>query len=244
MSRHTWQIIDSGKLSAQAVMAKDVALLSQLHTSQDPILHLYEWEGNCLTYGYFTSPEKHLHLDQLDSYQLQMARRPTGGGIIFHLTDFAFSVLIPATHPLFSLNTLENYAGINQCLTHLVKEWITSSSQPTLLPQETACEKSLCLPFCMAKPTIYDVMVEGKKVAGAAQRRTVQGFLHQGSLSLAPLSENMLAKVLKQSTPIIEAMRQQSFYLVSAAECSEEQLQATRQKLKQQLIQHLTKQIF
>ena len=38
----------------------------------------------------------------------------------------------------------------------------------------------------MAKPTPFDLVIEGKKVGGAAQRRTRKGLLHQGSLSVCP----------------------------------------------------------
>ena len=65
---------------------------------------------------------RHLDLKALEASGLHLARRPTGGGIIFHLTDFAFSVLIPANHPSFSQNTLENYALVNRPVAFAISE--------------------------------------------------------------------------------------------------------------------------
>src|SRR5262245_54132341 len=101
-----WQIIESDRLSPAAIMAKDAQLLEQLNGDSLPILHLYEWAVPCLTYGYFMDPAQHLDLSVLKQQGLEIARRPTGGGIIFHLTDLAFSILVPSNHPACSLNPL------------------------------------------------------------------------------------------------------------------------------------------
>ncbi len=43
---------------------------------------------------------------------------------------------------------------------------------------------------CFANPVRDDVMLLGRKIAGAAQRRTRGGFLHQGSIQLPGLHES------------------------------------------------------
>ena len=43
---------------------------------------------------------------------------------------------------------------------------------------------------CFANPVRNDLLLDGRKVAGAAQRRTRGGFLHQGSIQLRGLSES------------------------------------------------------
>src|SRR2546423_1117404 len=35
---------------------------------------------------------------------------------------------------------------------------------------------------CFANPVRADVLLDGRKIAGAAQRRTTRGLLHQGSI--------------------------------------------------------------
>ena len=218
-----WQIIESGVLSPEVIMAKDGDLLAQLNPEGPAILHFYEWSAPCLTYGHFTDLNQHLNLSALDHYQLERARRPTGGGIIFHLSDFAFSLLIPSSHPQFSLNPLDNSAFINKKVAKAVAHFTLHSSEPQLFEKEAIYDsknngdqKFKDFPFCMAKPTQYDLMIQGKKVGGAAQRRTKKGFLHQGSLSLFPPPRELLQNVLLNGEEILAAMDHWSAYLVSS----------------------------
>ena len=230
-----WNIVESGCLSPEAIMAKDADLLAHLDPEGPSILHFYDWNAPCLTYGYFTEPAHHLHLDILQQCGLQKARRPTGGGIIFHLSDLAFSVLIPAAHPCFSVNTLDNYALINKKVAAAAAHFTAHSLKPQLLSCEPICLNKECHAFCMAKPTQYDLMIDGKKLGGAAQRRTKQGFLHQGSLALLPPPTDVLRKVLKNGNLIIEAMHQQRHYLLSLSRDENFNLTLAREKLKNEL---------
>jgi len=190
------KVIDSGILSPEAIMLKDARLLENLQHEPRPILHFYEWEGKSLTYGYFAQPEEYLNLSLLQDLDLKIARRPTGGGIIFHLTDFAFSILIPAGHPHYSLNCLDNYVFINQLIARAILELTNLSVQADLWVDEGGVKESLPN-FCMVKPTRFDLVVNGKKVGGAAQRRKKWGFLHQGSVSLCLPPREILQPLIK-----------------------------------------------
>ena len=66
-------------------MQRDAELLRDL-SPDSLLLHLYEWEGDCLTYGHFIDVSQYLRLDNLAKLKLGVARRPTGGGISIMLT--------------------------------------------------------------------------------------------------------------------------------------------------------------
>lgn len=199
------QILETGRAEASEIMAMDAKLLADLDPEGPPILHLYDWAGPSATYGHFIDLEKHLDLNQVAASRLSLARRPTGGGIVFHIWDLAFSFLMPINHPAFSKNTLENYRFVNEVVLDAVQEKgvLISEEPPALSPQ--------CRHFCMAKPTIYDVVYQGKKVAGAAQRRTRQGYLHQGTISLAFPHLGFLRQVLLSKEEITRAMTAYTF---------------------------------
>ena len=97
-----WMVFDSGSASALVNMAIDTELLAKLDVT--PVLHFYEWESDAATYGYFINPAEYLNLHAADRLGLQLAKRSTGGGIVFHVCDFAFSVLVPASYKGYSLN--------------------------------------------------------------------------------------------------------------------------------------------
>lgn len=228
-------IYQTEKQSAAINMATDAQLLKDLGDYSEPILHLYDWAQEAITYGHFIQPEKWLNTEYLKKEGFELAKRPTGGGFVFHVIDWAFSVLVPATFPAFSLNTLENYAFVNRMVISTLeryrsKQRLLKKENFQLLPHEIGSQKDLSSHFCMAKPTKYDVMLGGKKIAGAAQRRTKEGYLHQGAIFLLPLEENFLKNALRNQE-IAHEMQNNSLPILEKERRAE--LQETRLSLQE-----------
>ena len=83
----------------------------------------------------------------------------------------------------------------------------------------------------MARPTKYDLVVGKKKIAGAAQRKMKQGFLHQGTIALQFPDLNLLDEILP-SEDVREAMRQTTFPLLRENDSIEEGRKQLRELLK------------
>lgn len=213
------RFIDSGIRPAQHIMDTDALLLNTL--GEEPILHFYAMEGKAATYGIFTKPEELLHLEACRQHQITLAKRPTGGGIIFHFLDLAFSYLIPKSHPRFSENTLQNYHTVNQLVVQGLKE-LFPHNDFSFLPKEQKCLST----FCMAHPTPYDVLCKGKKLAGASQRKTRAGLLHQGSISILAPPLALLTQLTDPETA--QKMIKTSFYLTTEPSA----LQPLREQIK------------
>lgn len=206
-------VIDSGNLGAEENMSIDRDLLASLE--ETPLLRFYGWRSPGITYGHFIKPEKFLNLDEIHCSGWELARRPTGGGIIFHLWDFTFSFLLPASHPSFSHNTLNNYALVNSMVADSLEELIDIKKISLLQAVKANAGTEY---FCMAQPTIYDLIINGKKVGGAAQRKTKKGFLHQGSLSIHLPDTAILEKFLVNGKDIAPKMMETTFPLDSLSE--------------------------
>ena len=226
------ELIDTGAAEGETNMSLDSDLLSNLAPDGKPILHFYDWTQPTATYGHFIDPKKHIDLDQARFNGLHLARRPTGGGIVFHIWDLAFSFLMPANHPKCSENTLDNYKFVNEIVLEAVKEYL--NLEAILIPEHAPLLGPNCNHFCMARPTIYDVVYKGLKVAGAAQRRTKRGYLHQGTISLAYPQIALLKKVLLSEQEITAAMEAYSFAPLGKS-WTRESLQEARVKLKELL---------
>lgn len=188
------KILLSGPSLPEAIMVKDLSLLDSLDPKGEPLLHFYSFCQDSATYGVFIQPEKLFSLPDVFKKKLLLAKRPTGGGVIFHRWDFAFSFLLPANDRYFSLDTLKNYSLVNTIVLDAVekilgKKGVLWDKQPYHFSLK---EK----PFCMASPTKFDLFYEGRKIGGAAQRKKKQGYLHQGSLLLFSLDEAYLRDVL------------------------------------------------
>lgn len=228
------KVLDTGIGTAEENMRCDEKLLEDLDPNGEPILHLYGWRGPSATYGHFIAPEKHLDLEKAKRRRLDLARRPTGGGIVFHIWDLAFSFLMPAGHRAFSLNTLENYKFVNSAVLEVMRGFFALKGAVDLIPQDGAALGVECQNFCMAKPTKYDVVYKGMKIAGAAQRKRKQGYLHQGTISLAYPHVDLLKEVLLSKEEVVEAMRAYTFAPLGRV-WEPEQLKTTRGEIQKRL---------
>lgn len=232
MTNSQWKLIDSGISDAHKNMEMDTKLLEELDPSSiTPVLHFYDWSSPSATYGHFLKPSDHLSQDVFSHNYLQLAKRPTGGGLIFHTNDLAFSVLVPAAHEAYSVNILENYAFVNRLVIEVIEEFLGHPVPLSLLPNEPGAKDHHSGNFCMAKPTKYDVMLDGKKVGGGAQRRTKSGFLHQGTISLSIPDRDFLKKVLLPHTCVLKSMLENTCPLLSGTPSAKE-LHEARQSLK------------
>lgn len=192
-------LIESGILTAEKNMDVDQRLLASL---QEPLVRLYGFPPDSATYGYFVDPRKILTPYALKT--LSLGRRPTGGGIIFHRYDAAFSILLPKEHRFFSDNTCDSYQIINAKVADVLTRFCGKKVELA-----HNCQTGR-VSFCMARPTQFDLTLEGKKIGGAAQRRGKQGLLHQGSVAVALPEAHYLEKLLLDGTQMAERMRRNS----------------------------------
>lgn len=237
----SWTILDTGCKSAEENMEIDASLLDSIGEQSAPILHLYDWIGKSATYGCLTKPEEFLNIHAMQEEGIALAKRPTGGGILFHIWDIAFSVLIPKTSSLFSLDTLKRYASINSAVLQAVKTFLGPSYELDLIPIDFFPLSPPCQKFCMAQPTKYDVLYQGKKIVGAAQRKTKSGLLHQGTISLLRPDVELIKKVLlKEKQEVAYAMGMHTFTLLDK-DASEVDYLSARKEIKELLIHYLTK---
>ena len=112
-----------------------------------------------------------------------MVRRWTGGGIVFHGDDLTYSIVIPASDPVFNESSIAIYEKIHRALCHALAGHNQGAelNVATLNNRRTGDRHSLHND-CFGNPVRADVMMNGRKIAGAAQRRTHRGLLQQGSI--------------------------------------------------------------
>lgn len=228
-----WKVIDSGKKSASEIMKLDEKLLNEMKPDDEPIIHFYEFVKPSFTFGVFVKPEDIMN-QKVFIKDFDFSKRPTGGGVLFHVWDFAFSCLIPKNHPGFKDDVMDSYKYINDKVAEALKDFITKEGDFSLLPIEPEPLDPHCKNFCFAKPTKYDVMYGGKKLAGAAQRRKQQGYLHQGSISLIMPDFKVLKPLFPETSKVLDAMQMHTFPLLGP-DATQKDAENARQKIKQKL---------
>ena len=204
------KIITSNDLDAQEIMDLDAATLASLES--ESILHLYNWTGVALTYGHFIKVEKFIDLERAADRQVQLARRPTGGGIVLHTNDLSFSFFLPASHKNYSRHSLDNYKFINQIVIEAILEILPSYSD--LINIDLSEQHASRPSFCMAEPSKYDIFFSNKKIGGAAQRNKKQGYLHQATLNLVESRQALIHEVLIEGKEMARVMKENSSSLL------------------------------
>ncbi|MGB8356599.1 MAG: hypothetical protein WCD79_22060 [Chthoniobacteraceae bacterium] len=191
-----------------------------LKESSVPILRSYRWERPAASFGYFENYEavatQHAGRD--------LVRRWTGGGVVLHGDDFTYSLMVPAGFSLVKSSTAESY--------RLIHEQIAKTMQGSGLPAKIASQPAEKISrACFENPVTSDLLLDNRKIAGAAQRRTRHGLLHQGSiqiLGLPPkfaltLAANLADEILQKTIEDSE---------VAAAQALSEKKYATQAWLK------------
>jgi lipoate-protein ligase A len=166
---------DEGPHSAAMNMAIDEALLE---TAVVPTIRFYRWRSPALSFGYFGKfSDVAIHAAERD-----LVRRWTGGGIVFHGQDLTYSIVIPASDPVFDESSIAIYEKIHRALCGALAGHNQGAELVTVANQLRAGDRGSCDNACFANPVHADVMMDGRKIAGAAQRRTRRGLLQQGSI--------------------------------------------------------------
>lgn len=226
-----WVIEEDIPRLSEENMGIDAKNLFSLTPSSNPLLRFYRWKKPAATYGYFFDPSIYFDLEAVLRVGLDLGRRPTGGGALFHTDDLAFSIVVPASHPFYDLNPLHSYQRINLQVVHAIQH--LKRGNASLMHGKQKPPKAT---FCMAQPTIYDIIIEGKKVGGAAERKTKGGLLHQGTLFLRSPDPSFVKAVLSDGEEWFTAMEAASHPLAS----SPEEAKDLKEELKQSLINSFT----
>ena len=193
-----WYLWDDGINSPAFNMAADELLLQKAKEIQRPILRIYYWDRPAVTIGYI---QKYTAAPQ-SGYTI--IRRPTGGGIVFHDVDLTYTVVIPSGHEIEKLNRIESYHVFHKAVINALSEL----NVQTQLVDFGVDPKDRQTMQCFTAPTKYDVVAKlsdsTSKIAGAAQRRSKTGILHQGSIVIDDMDINSD----KLSTALIKAFKE------------------------------------
>ncbi|KAB2641497.1 MAG: hypothetical protein DVB26_04905 [Verrucomicrobia bacterium] len=146
-----------------------------LETAVAPVLRVYQWQGEWATLGYFgdLAPAR----NSLPG--VNWVRRWTGGGVVDHRADWTYSLVAPSGEALAVWRGAESYRQIHEALVAALRDQHCGL-------RLSAGEAQTGAAMCFDNPVSHDLVAsDGRKLAGAGQRRTRHGLLHQGSVALA-----------------------------------------------------------
>lgn len=177
--KYPFRIVQTGFGSAFFNMGLDEAILGSVSEGRSiPTLRLYGWDPAAISLGYFQGVREELDIDACARQGVDIVRRITGGGAVFHDAEVTYSIAIPEGHPLAPASILDSYAVIcSGIIAGLEKLHIQAEFAP-----------------------INDIVSGGKKISGNAQTRKMGCLLQHGTVLIKVDVDKMftLLKVPKE----------------------------------------------
>ena len=180
----TWNFINTGSRDPYYNMAMDEALLNIVSRGEiDPVIRFYTWDPPTLSVGYFQRLKKEIDIDKVKEKGFGLVRRQTGGRGVLHDKELTYSVIVPESHPNMPSTITEAYRVISEGLLEGFK--LLGFDAYFAIPRSKEEREKLKQPrsaVCFDAPSWYELVVEGRKIAGSAQTRQKGVILQHGSL--------------------------------------------------------------
>ncbi|MGO4887125.1 biotin/lipoate A/B protein ligase family protein [Anaerobacillus sp. MEB173] len=210
--KQKWYFIDSENCSPEYNMALDEALLNWHSQGKiPPTIRFYGWNPATLSIGYFQKVEKEINLEAVNKYNLGFVRRPTGGRGVLHDQELTYSVIVSEDYQGMPETVTEAYRVISEGLLEGFK--LLGLDAYFAIPRSQEEKDALKNPrsaVCFDAPSWYELVVEGRKVAGSAQTRQKGVILQHGSIIL-DIDEDKLFDLFKYPNERVRERLQRNF---------------------------------
>jgi lipoate-protein ligase A len=170
-------LLVDGPAEARENMARDERLLAAYRTGEGPpTWRVYTWRGPAVTYG---RGQKAPPWGQA----VTTVPRLSGGGYVPHGADLTYCVVRERRYGS------ENYEDIVEAVAAALRR-LGVPAAVWRGARRGAADR------CFASLAPFDIHVNGKKVAGCAQRRFKDATLHHGSIAASAPAETLVARGL------------------------------------------------
>lgn len=204
-----WMFINSGEGSPSFNMALDEALLNW-HSEGliPPVIRFYGWMPAALSIGYFQKVEKEIDMEAVERLGLGFVRRPTGGRGVLHEHELTYSIIVSEAYPNMPETVTEAYRVLSEGLLEGFRNLGLDAyfSVPDTEDKRADLKKPKSA-VCFDAPSWYEMVVEGKKVAGSAQTRQKGVILQHGAILIDLDAEKLLSVFKFQNEEAKERMR-------------------------------------
>ncbi len=188
-------IVDPPRRGSFNMAIDEYLMQSAPEQSHEATLRFYSWESLCVTIGYFQSIASISRLISAKLPEASIVRRITGGGLVTHGRDLTFSLAAKSPGKLLPTDTKSSYLKINEAVRVGLKglfEKIDYADCKTVPSGRAEGER-----ICFERASCYDLLMEGKKILGASQRRKNGALLHQSSIFLNASEDQLIQGIVE-----------------------------------------------
>jgi lipoate-protein ligase A len=166
-----FRLLLTGDNPAAKNMAIDEAIMRECSHTGMPTVRLYSWKPAAVSIGYFQAIEEEVDLQRCKQLEIDVVRRITGGGAVFHDAELTYSFACREDSGILPKNILESYSQICNSL-------VLGLEQLGLTSRFVA---------------LNDVVVNNKKISGSAQTRRNGIVLQHGTILIKVDVEKMFS---------------------------------------------------
>jgi len=204
-----FRLIDTKDNSPAMNMAIDEALLK----SKLPVVRFYSWKPAGLSIGYFQSVDK-FDLGSLKKHNVDLVRRLTGGNAVLHDKELTYSFIVDEKE--MPKSVVESYKEISKGLLSGLRNLGLKAAM------NEDVEKGDKSAVCFNDPSWYEIVVNGKKIVGSAQKRVDGKILQHGAILIyidvekycslfKDFSQELVSKVKERMTSINKEIGEKSY---------------------------------
>ncbi len=169
-------IVDAQPAAGLWNMAVDEALLESAVEGGPATVRWYRWDQATVSIGYFQSYDEARGEPRFRA--LPIVRRLSGGGAIVHHHELTYSCALPPRHAL-ARDARQLYTLVHERVIDVLAAWGFQAARRGTADRARGKEF-----LCFGRADDFDVVMNGQKVLGSAQRRRKGAVLQHGSLVL------------------------------------------------------------
>jgi lipoate-protein ligase A len=158
-------------------MSEDLALYNAAEAGllANPTVRIYGWKNHCISLGHSQDPYKELHIDNCRNHDVEVVKRPTGGGIVLHDPN-------EITYSVVSLKSWMLDQGLIRSFSYISEAVIEGLKCLGIDAEMSNTRQKGFARYCNMFPATHEIVFEGKKLVGSAQKRGNRALLQQGSI--------------------------------------------------------------
>ena len=177
-------------------MSRDRLLLEQAESSTDlvTVVRLYRWSRPTVSLGLHQDPAQAIDLPYCERNEIEWVRRPTGGRAVFHDQELTYAVVSNDPHLFPSGSISATYRLVSQILARGLGA--LGGAVSLQRRRSSVVQRGVPINPCFATAARHELLFQGRKLVGSAQRRLRRSFLQHGSIPVR-LDYRRQARVLK-----------------------------------------------
>lgn len=237
-----WRFIHTGQRSPADNMAIDEAILTEVSKGESPpTVRFYGWNPATLSIGYFQKAAHEIDLEQVKAEGLGFVRRPTGGRAVLHDQELTYSIIVPEDYPGIPSSVTEAYRVLSE---GLLQGFLHLELDAKMVQLATESDKnqyaSIGSAACFDSPSWYELVVEGRKVAGSAQVRSQGVVLQHGSILLDLDADQLFRCLLFSNEKVADRMK--SSFMKKAVAINDLKRNLGREPVSLEQVEHAFRQ--